>query len=103
MLITANVSQSCTTLHRSLIEVLKRSDAGSCHLARVHRDVPGAALSIVIAVGIVPAGEGAGLCRQLLRTTTPRSSPWKGRMLVTVTVYLEILATINSFYPAWTN
>lgn len=48
--------------HNSLIEDSERSsDAEPCHLARVHSDVPGAGLAVVIAVGIVPAAEGAGL------------------------------------------
>lgn len=42
-----------------------------CHLVRVHNDVPGAALSIVVAIGVIKAGEGARLSSQLLKTTTP--------------------------------
>lgn len=37
----------------------KSSDADPCHLVRVHGDVPDAALAVVVAAGVVEAGEGA--------------------------------------------
>lgn len=54
-----------------ITEVWKSSDGEPCHLVRFHSDVPDAALSIVVATGVVKAGEGARLSRQLQRTTTP--------------------------------
>lgn len=55
-----------------MIGVWKSTDADLCHLVGVHTDVPGAAFSIVVAAGVVKAGEGARLSGQLLRTTAPR-------------------------------
>lgn len=46
-------------LKSSLNEVWKSSDADPCHLVRVHSDVPGAVLAIVVVIGVVPAGKGA--------------------------------------------
>lgn len=40
------------------------------HLVRVHGDVPGATLAIVIVVGIVHTAEAACARRQVLRTPT---------------------------------
>lgn len=58
-------------LQRLMMHAWKSSDADPCHLVRVHNDVPGAALSIVVAIGVIKAGEGARLSSQLLKTTTP--------------------------------
>lgn len=62
---------NCTVTLQSQITVWKKSDADPRHLVGLHSDVPGAALAIVVAAGIVPTGEGARLSRQLLRTITP--------------------------------
>lgn len=50
---------------------------GSRHLVRVHGDVPGATLAIVVVVGIVLTAEGSWLRRQILRAPTARVCPWK--------------------------
>lgn len=54
--LTTVMSPDCKT---SLVEDGKSSHADPCHLVRVHSDVPGAALAVVITIGVVPAGEGA--------------------------------------------
>lgn len=45
------------------------------HLVRVHGDVPGATLAVVIVVGIVHTGEASCARRQVPRTPTARVCP----------------------------